>query len=199
MYGDPVASVFVERVVEGSGHGGGVADHQHLGVGGGHRAHDGVVDEVVDSGGFIDDNEDVFVVESLESFGSVGGETECEAPVRELELGLGHASADEFAVVLVEVSDLAPKKVLDLALGRRGGDDDGLVVGHEPPYRREGRGEGLARTVAGPDGDVLVESERVENLSLLVPRMHAETVFRESNRVVGPDFSVGWSWYRYRR
>ena len=73
--GFPVLPVFVECVVEGAGEACGVSDHEHLRVVGCHRPDDGVEDELPDAGCFVDDDENVFVVEALESFGGVGGES----------------------------------------------------------------------------------------------------------------------------
>lgn len=79
VYGFPVLSVFVESVVEGAGEAGGISDHEHFGVVRGHGSDDGVEYELANAGSFVDDDEDVFVVESLEAFGGVGGESVCES------------------------------------------------------------------------------------------------------------------------
>jgi len=75
----------VERFVEGSGEGRGIADQQESGPTRGHRAFDGFIDVFVDSGCFVDYEEDVFFVEALEAFWGVGGESECVVVRTEFE------------------------------------------------------------------------------------------------------------------
>ena len=72
MNGFETFAIFVERVVKRPGVSVRVTDEQELGIFGGDDATDGVVDELVDSGCFVDDDEDVSGVESLESVLGVG-------------------------------------------------------------------------------------------------------------------------------
>ena len=172
-------SVFVECVVEGSGEAGGIADHEHLGVFGGEGSENCVEDELADAGCFVDDDEDVLAVETLESLGGVGGESVCEAFVGEDESGLGDFPADEVFVALVDCADFAPQELFDLSFGGCGGEDDGIVVRHEPPQSCEGGGKGFARSVARSHGDEVVVSDGVKDVDLFLPRLSSEVVFYE--------------------
>ena len=78
----PELAVFVEGVVEGTGERRRVSDHEDLGVARGHQSEDRLEDEFPDAGCFVDDDEDVFVVEALEAFGGVCGESVCDTLVR---------------------------------------------------------------------------------------------------------------------
>lgn len=81
----PVLAIFVEGVVEGSGEGRRVSDHEDLGVARGHQSEYGFEDELADTGCFVDDEEYVLAVEALEAFCGVGGEAVREALVGEFE------------------------------------------------------------------------------------------------------------------
>lgn len=76
-------------------------------------------------------------------------------------------------------ANFAPYGFLDLSVGRRGGDDDGFVVRHEPPYCCESGGVCFSGGVTGTDGDESVVPDGVENLLLLFPRGFAEFVLDE--------------------
>ena len=56
-----------------------------------------------------------------------------EAFVGGFEAGCSDLAADEVFVVEMEGFDFAPDGLFDLSVGGRGGDDQCLVVGHEPP------------------------------------------------------------------
>ena len=184
VYGFPVLSVFVECVVEGSGEAGGVSDHQHSRVVGGHRADDGVEDELSYAGSFVDDDENVLVVESLESLGGVGGESVCEPFVGEFESSCGDLSADEVFVLGVDGANFAPYGFSDLSVGGSGGDDDGFIVCHEPPYGSEGGGVGFSGCVARSNGDESVFFDGVEYLLLLFPWVFVEFFLDEPDGIV---------------
>ena len=66
-----------------------------------------------------------------------------------------------------------------MAFGWCGGDDDGVVVGHEPPKHGDGGGECLASAVAGSDGYVSVICEGVEDFALFMPRLDVQYTFSE--------------------
>ena len=90
MYFFVLRPVLVERFVERSGNGRGIADQQQSGPTRGHRAFDGFEYVFVDSGCFVDHKEDVFFVEALEAFGGVGGESHCVVVWTEFEAGAGY-------------------------------------------------------------------------------------------------------------
>ena len=118
-------------------------------------------------------------MKALEALGGVGGESVCEAFVGEDESCLGDFSADEVLVALVDGADFTPQELFDLPLGGCGGEDDGIVVGHEPSQGCEGGGESFARSVARTHGDEVVVSDGVKDVYLFLPRLGAEVVSQE--------------------
>ena len=115
-------------------------------------------------------------MKALEAFGGVCGESVCETLVREFEAGLVELTSDEVFVALPDLSDLSPEGVLDLPFGGCSGDDECLFVCHEPPDHGERGGVCLARCVAGSDGDLAVEFECAQYLSLLLPGFFVQPI-----------------------
>ena len=148
----------------------GLPMREELGVGGGHDGFDGFVDGFGDAFGFVDDEEEVGGVEALELVGGVGGEAEGVAVGGEFPAGVVELAAEGFGVAAVEVMDLAPEDVADLAEGGGGGEGDGGLVGVEEPEEGDGGGEAFAEAVAGFYGDALVVGDSVEDFFLLFPR-----------------------------
>ena len=89
----------MESVVEHSGERVRVPDEQHLRVARGHRPFDGVEDFRFDARCLVNHEEDVSLVETLESLFNVGRETEGEPALGEVESGRGNASPDQLRVV----------------------------------------------------------------------------------------------------
>ena len=85
--------------------------------------------------GDVDDRDAELGVELSQVFEDV-------APLREafvgkFEAGCGDLAADEVFVVVMDGFDFAPDGLFDLLVGWRGGDDQCLAVGHEPPEGSE--------------------------------------------------------------
>ena len=172
----------MEGAAEGAAHGGGVADEQQEGVGGGHDGLDALIDLVAHALGLVDDDEHVGAVETLELVCTVGGQPQRVAIGREFPSGVPHGASQLFRGWPVEPVNLPPEDVAHLAEGGRGGQDDGLLwVGvHEPEYG-DGGAEALAQAVARLDGDAPAGGEGFQDLLLLVPQVHSEHVAGEGH------------------
>ena len=184
--GDGDGAVDVALLVEGSaeraGHGGGVADEEQQGVGGGHHGLDGLVDFLADALGFVDDDEYVGAVEALELVCAVGGEAEGVAVVGEVPAGVQHLAAEGLRGGTVEAANLPPEDVAHLPEGGRSAEGDGAAgVGVDEPEQGDGGAEALAKAVASLDGDAAMLGEGVEHLGLLGPQLDAEDLAGEGD------------------
>ena len=176
------AALLVEGAAEGPGHGGGVADEQQQGVGGGHDGFDGFVDFFADSFGLVHHDEHVGTVEALELVCAVGGEAEGVTVVGEVPAGVAHLAAEGSGGGTVKAAYLSPEDVAHLAEGGRGAEGDGLAgVGVNEPEQGHGGAEALAEAVARLDGDAAVLGQGGKHLRLLVPQVDAQHLAGEGD------------------
>ena len=76
----------------------------------------------------------------------------------------------------LELADLPPKHMPDLAEGGRGAEHDGWVVGVEKPEDGHAGAEALAQAVARFNGHSLIVRQRRQHLALLVPQVDPQQV-----------------------
>jgi hypothetical protein len=167
----------------------GVPDGQDVAVGPGGQRVGGDPQVLRDAAGFVEDDQQMFGMDALESglsmvgwFPTVGNQL-----VVDLPLGGLRDTAWE-AVAMPHLSDIPPEDRPHLSSRRRGGDHEGAVprAGVEEPAHQP-RGEmGLADAVARLDGDEGVVGDGLHDLGLPRPGVLAKTLFDPSDRVVSP-------------
>ena len=177
------SALFVEGAVEGAGGGGGITDEEEFHVVGGHHGFDALVDGFGDAFGFVNDDQDIFAVEALESVEAGGGEAEGVAVFRQLPTGVQHPPAELIGGAAVQGVNLTPQHVSHLPEGGGSAQHDGGVVGVEIPQDGDGGGEVLAEAVAGLHRHARLAGEGHQDLFLLAPQLHPQDFPGEPHRV----------------
>jgi hypothetical protein len=164
-------------------------------------------DGIGDSAGFIEYDEEIPLVESLELVGFIGGEADGVPLLSGFETG-GEEVAGQLRIpglgfrvldwggttpspsyvggvgVVEAVSDLFPEDETDLPPSGGCGEDDGRLLGVEEPESEIGREVGFADSVGAFDGDSAVCYQAAGDVFLAGPPGGAEDIAGESGRVL---------------
>jgi hypothetical protein len=140
-----------------------------------------------DASGLVADHQEVLGVVPLQSRRAVIYRLPAEGHQRRPDVPLGvERDPSRQTGPFVHHHQLAPQDGLDLIVGRRRGDDEGLAdrPGHDESERKDGGQEGLTDAVARLDGRALVLRHRHGDRGLQRPKVDAEHVAGPAHRLV---------------
>ena len=145
----------------------------------------GFVDFAGDAGRLVEDEQKSFGVVALEAVRLVCGKAEGEPVVIERDARLGDLAAEGNRGGADLLAYLGPEDGANLAMGRRGGEDDRVRVRVKEPDGGAGGDPGLADAVAAAHGHAAAVAEGVEHVGLSAPGLRpAEDAPAEEERVL---------------